>query len=72
MSRGSTYRYRWGVKVQKLHKILGTPFNAAGGVPGFTDKDVAWAIRVVRERPDWAIGVLKYYERQKAKTTEER
>lgn len=47
----------------KLRRVLTTPCNAKGDVldaqgKPYTREDQAWAIKVMRERPEWALSTL--------------
>jgi len=42
-----------------LKRILTTHCDARGELPGFTRDEQQWAMRVCRERPDWAEDTLK-------------
>ena len=41
-----------------LRRILTTKCDGGGNLP-FTHDEQSWAIRVTRERPEWAMDVLK-------------
>jgi len=59
MGRGRLRPDRWRPYRIRLRRILSAKFDGAGNLPGVTDEDVVWAMRIVREKPDWARGVLK-------------
>lgn len=49
----------------KLRRVLTTPCNGRGRVPDgqggeFTSEDHEWALRVMRQRPEWAEQTLKH------------
>lgn len=50
--------FRVALAKDLLRKVITTPCDGRGRLP-FTDEEVAWAMRVTRERPAWALDTLK-------------
>lgn len=53
--------FQVAIAKEKLRHVLGTPFGSDGRIPDVTTEERNWAFDVVRDKPEWAHGVLREF-----------